>query len=437
MNIIDYAEIKKAEETILRARELIDRRSGIIACITEADYTRKMPHYFCYFAQMSQGLRRDGNSVPLGSGIFREQAIASAIGEAIERYCSRSYDKRMFITSAYKNLNEPALNPKEIALYSNIQYNSAKFPHRPFKEDTIINWVRGYSLIKRNFVLVPACMVYLSYYSDGEPSIWQQSSTGLCCGLNIKEAMLGGLCEVIERDAFMIMWANKLSMPRIMWNNDKIRIERKDIFFEVNFINITSDIGIPTILSVLVNPKKKKPMVSVGASSNLNPIKAMEKALLESLCLPCGVTGDAEKFNVKWKDRFRILKGFRYHAILYALPCAFSHIEFAINSQKTIKENELPNLSKNNTEEDFQAAISLLSELGYDVIVVNITTSDIEQAGFVVMRVIVPGAIPLNWGMPVLCHKKGERLYKVPRRLGYRQVDTLEREINNDPHPFP
>ena len=71
-----------------------------------------------------------------------------------------------------------------------------------------------------------------------------------------------------------------------------------------------------------------------------------------------------------------------------------------------------------------------------DVVGVDITTPDIDEAGFKVVRVIVPNLQPMdiNHRYP---HRGGRRLYDVPWKLGLIASPRNESEMNPEPHPFP
>ena len=70
------------------------------------------------------------------------------------------------------------------------------------------------------------------------------------------EAASSGICEVIERDAVTLTWQAMISPPRIQVetlsdaNYDLVqRFERSG--GEVTLLDITTDVGVPTVMSVL------------------------------------------------------------------------------------------------------------------------------------------------------------------------------------------
>jgi ribosomal protein S12 methylthiotransferase accessory factor len=73
---------------------------------------------------------------------------------------------------------------------------------------------------------VPACLMSLPYSApfreQGEQTIGPSISTGQAAAASTEAALLGGLCEVIERDAFSIAWLNRLSMPEVQIDSDPV-----------------------------------------------------------------------------------------------------------------------------------------------------------------------------------------------------------------------
>jgi ribosomal protein S12 methylthiotransferase accessory factor len=82
-----------------------------------------------------------------------------------------------------------------------------------------------------------------------------------------------------------------------------------------------------------------------------------------------------------------------------------------------------------------RTALRALQQRGLDAIVVDVTLPEVLQAGLRVVRVIVPGLIPLTFGHRYAA-KGGPRLYTVPVTLGYASRGLAEADLNPAPHPF-
>jgi ribosomal protein S12 methylthiotransferase accessory factor len=73
--------------------------------------------------------------------------------------------------------------------------------------DVPIGWMRGFDLLAGADVLVPYSLVHLDKRRPGPPGSggFDNTSTGLAAGNTYTEAIVHGLCEVIERDA-LTLW---------------------------------------------------------------------------------------------------------------------------------------------------------------------------------------------------------------------------------------
>lgn len=202
-------------------RSLLDFRTGVIHDIKVLPEIPSEPHFFQYVATLPHLDRIIPRQNPLiinggGASIHRDESKLKAIGEAIERYCGCLCFDDEFIFDTYKNLGNRAIDPVRFPSCSEREYKNPKNYLSKPREDVPLGWVHALSNFRQKEVLSPAAYVYLTYQPRiPEEMITLPISTGLACGQSLDDAVLGGLCEVIERDAMMIMWMNKMSVPII------------------------------------------------------------------------------------------------------------------------------------------------------------------------------------------------------------------------------
>jgi thioglycine synthase len=145
-----------------------------------------------------------------GKGITKQHAKTSALMESIERYYSlpNTFSKSL-INGTYLELSKKykkVLHPNEVVEPVEPIYND---------KESIIDYVLGFDLLKKEEVLVPAQLVF-SKFDAKSPSInvFPYSHTnGLASGNVLEEAICHGLCEVIERDAISIADLCSSSIP--------------------------------------------------------------------------------------------------------------------------------------------------------------------------------------------------------------------------------
>jgi ribosomal protein S12 methylthiotransferase accessory factor len=425
----------------------ISPKTGIIKEILELSIEQDDPLIYAFGTLMSdtrcysphQCGTRNG-----GAGLTRDQAFMAAVGETIERYCSNFYNRDQFVFASYNELASPAIHPERFILYSAAQYARGGFPFEPFTEESRVCWTLAYSLTESVPKLVPASFVYLPYaYSNGEAAVAPSISTGLACGESTEAAILTGLYECVERDAFIIMWLNALSMPVVDIRDGQSSLSRlfgakfglSNIDYCVS--EITSDVGIPSYFVLATGNSSMGMLACVGSATRLDASQAIQKALVE--------TGQARPYlryvlrkEPDWTcgEGFSNIRTFDDHARLYStLPELIPHLEF-VRRAPSRSTSDLPNLSTGSVAGDIEACVTRLAAKGLEVLAVDLTTREVAEVGFRVVRIIVPGLHPLhgNHHYPFL---GGNRLYQLPRTLGYAEHDTSEDSLNPWPHPFP
>ena len=431
------------KETIRKADKLVGRNVGILKNCYELRMEPDDFGMYSYYPDLTNTSHFSRLKCPSeeGSGsINREKSKAAAIGEALERYCGSIYRPEEFVFNSYRETRKEAIDVQDLILYSETQYKEPRFNLKRPSDETKISWTWGYSLIKKKPVLVPSCLLFLPYKGrNEEPSFVETVSTGAACGNTIEEAILSGIYEVVERDAFMIWWLNKLKMPRIdLSTGDKFilrmieRIYYTDL--ELYVLDITTDIKIPSFVALIRG--KSEPFLVCGARADLDPQLGMLQAVEEALQTKVWAKQLAKKNpDYRYMENFSNIANFREHVLLYAKIDLWPKLDFIINSAPSLKINDIPDKSSPNILENIKTCLKKFSEKGKDVVIVNITSEDIATVGFYVVKVIIPGMQSLNANYRYR-HLGGERLKEVPKTLGYADY-SHGHELNKYPHPFP
>lgn len=379
-----------------------------------------------------------------GSGLTRELARASAVGETIERYAAAAYDERTLISATYAELTSEglrALNPGSIPLYSERQYCTPGFPYRPFRPESRITWTWGTSLVSHHEVLVPACLVFIPFLGDSD--IAHAVSTGLACDISPAGATLNGLYEVIERDAVMITWMGLLPAPRLLIDRLPMLDDLFDRIFRpsgLEFVmsDISTDLGIPVVFALAIDRSNDGLALTAGAAANADYERATLKALIEAAQGRLWLKNEqAEGRLGQILDRRKVAT-FDDHVRWFGHRRHLGYVDFLATSAEVVAPDaawpEAGGRDGLSQERQLGHIVSMLASHDLDVIVVDITPSDVKDLGFTVVRTLVPGLVELNPGHP-LPRNGSRRLYDVPYRLGYGLRD--EDDLNDVPHPFP
>lgn len=426
---------------------LVDSHVGIVNHVKEVATEPGTPNFFHYAAKACNtaafsGQVNFGNTG--GASENRLIAIAKAVGEAVERYCAALYAPDDLPLGCYREMGVDCVHPGDFALHSSTQYDSPGFPWVPFDEDTPIRWTPATRLADGHTIHVPAAFVwipYLYYQGSGDSPIGQPISTGLACHGSFARAALSGLCEVIERDAFTIFWQARLSMPQIRVetlsdeNYDLVqRFERTGD--KVVLLNLTTDNGVPTVLSVLCSDSPARPAYVFAASAELDAEQAVRKALEE--------LAHTRRYSQQIKrnlppvvadEDYEQVQTQVDHLNFAADHENKPHFAFVFASSERIEFDELPRLSTGNDERDLDIVVERVHSTGHSVLVADLTSSDIHSLGLTVVRTLVPGYHPLQMGHRIRA-LGGRRLREVPGRLGHPDL-APDDPGNPIPHPYP
>jgi ribosomal protein S12 methylthiotransferase accessory factor len=426
---------------------LVDDHVGVIRYVREGPREPGAPDFFHFHAQAcntSAFSRQQNSALAGGASADRGMAMAKAIGEAVERYCSALYEVEELPLMSFEAASFPCVPPCEFALYSQEQYMRPGFPYVPFANLTPVRWTPALDPLTGETWHIPAAMVFMPYYYEqerGERPIAQPMSTGLACHCSPTEAAISAICEVIERDAFTITWQARLGMPQVLIetlsdrNRDLVaRFERTRS--SVTVLNITVDVGVPTILSVLRSQIPAAPALVFAAATAMDPEHAVRKSL-EELAL-------THRFAQQLKTNLpHFVPTSHYdnvvdqerHVHVYCDHANTPLAEFIFASDKRIGFEEVDNLATGDPQRDLEILLEKVRAINHRVLISDLTTPDVQELGLAVVRAVIPGFHPLFIGHGIRA-LGGSRLWEVPQKLGYKGI-TRESGDNPAPHPYP
>ncbi len=315
-----------------------------------------------------------------GKGMTLEQSLASAMMEAVERYCGQRFSHSKIINVSYETVKDYALNPSEFN-FPTIPLkcqNCASRDKDCFQELTNVcqEWSWGYSLIHKKPVLIPSALVYYPYISASGVSFMFNDTGGLASGNTLEEAILQGISEVIERDALYYAYnlENLKNMYVIKFNNTKNCYIKNFInkalphetIFGHYIKNENFDIGIPTISTFICYGSRKGRRYFGGSGTNLDPEVALLRALTEM-----------EQQKVRQK-------------FLVELNQSYLMKHDGVRIKKCISIEKIPNQSTGYIKKDIGLCLDRLAKNNTNVIVVDLTHPDI---GIPVVRIVIPKLI--------------------------------------------
>jgi len=373
---------------------------------------------------------------------FDDQAAAGALAliEGLERLVVLDGgDPHRMVRRRYADISADALDPRRFPLFAPEQYEDPEFALRPFDPSTLMSWVWGMRLGAERPVLVPADLVH----ATASPiRIYKANSNGAACHSRFHDAVLNGIYETIERDALMITWLNRLSMPLVdLGPNDpdpfSVREAWGALSLHCDLVDITTDLNVPVLLGVL-RDLHNPDFLLVDPVASLDPTAILGKLqrelaqfslpyLLDPLCYRTAATRDLDGNSVV---------DFPDHVGFYQAREKHPAAAFLTGAPKRRALADGPHWRPGLTvRETIEEIVARLGCLGHEVIVVDCTVPLLDSLGLCAVKVLIPGLQPLNAG-----HRYrvlgGRRVLEAPPRMGMSDRERARNELNPSPHPF-
>ena len=218
-----------------------------------------------------------------GKGITKDHAKASAMMEGFERYSAEKQDSDETIIATADEIAEKG-NPVEL--------KSLNLPQQFEKEDVNalqLEWSLTHDLISGKDYYVPSNAVFHPYTPESNiRSLFKSNTNGLASGNILEEAILHGIFEVIERDAWSIFELTHKNYSQINLDsieseliNDTIdKFESEGI--KIKLMDFTADVKIPTIAASADDTiTRDAGLLTLGMGTHLDPEVAILRALTE------------------------------------------------------------------------------------------------------------------------------------------------------------
>jgi len=313
-----------------------------------------------------------------GKGATPEQAMASAVMEAMERYSAelRDDDEIVFGTIQQVRDNGPMIEPDDLILPARVMNNL---------EAADIAWTSAYDIMQGEEVWIPACAVFYPYYPDGDLQLFRFHTNGIAAGNTLEEAILHGMFEVIERDAWSIAEAfDKTNADVIVDDDDSVPgmlLKRfRDNGVEIRLKDLTSDVGVTTIGASSDDIATKDPeLLNIGVGTHLNPEIAAIRAITE-----VAQSRTTHKHGLKVNANLvKVTKDMGYDRVK-----AVNRMWYSENERK-IRLSEMEDESTPYVLDDIEKVMGKLYDSYFErVVIADLTRPEINVP---TVRVIIPG----------------------------------------------
>ncbi|MGR9215490.1 YcaO-like family protein (plasmid) [Rhizobium leguminosarum] len=226
-------------------------------------------------------------SVFQGKGIDNDAAMTSAAMEAVETRIAEiaPADLTQATIDSMRAERAAMIDLDNVARCAPDEIGSKPIP-----------WCTGLDILSGSSVLVPWWLVGLDHRGERPPG-FEQSSDGLASGNTPSEAVLHGLCELVERDAWAL---TQLKSPERLKESRVDPASFGDAVIDVMtdritragmkllLLDMTTDIGVPAFLAVIM-PGNLSDRVDArwshvcgGCGCHPDPVRAALRAITEA-----------------------------------------------------------------------------------------------------------------------------------------------------------
>lgn len=306
------------------------------------------------------------------------------------------------------------------------------------------SWSTGESLLTGEEVALPTRLVY--YHPQLDEHRWvQDSSNGCAIGGSNQEALLFGLLEAIERDAFLAAWYGGLALDEIRADSvtdplSRVLLDRMALCGqEVRFFNATIGVEVPTVIAVCTEPGGS---ACVGAGSHPNAEKALHSALVE-------VASDFQVVAQHRRERedelatmlndYSRVRSMEDHADMFAHPGARPLLAPWLDSNHRLTDLDALSRPGSGTSvaADLAQTLDACRAAELEPIAVRTQTPLADAVGARCWKVVVPGLIPIDFGFSYQRALRMPRLAQVAKKFNAGHGYSTEFAPYIVPHPFP
>jgi ribosomal protein S12 methylthiotransferase accessory factor len=298
----------------------------------------------------------------------------------------------------WEAVQEHALSPLAFGLYASAQYAASDFPCQPFDPTQPIEWIGVTDLLDGTLRWVPCEFVYPKATLGRIPLVCE-TSNGTAAHIDESCARLAALCEVVERDAVMLFWYRQpptlsLAVEDIGVSTLAEDLEHvRSLGYVVVIANLTYDLGIPCFLVTAMQGDQ----FVYGLGCHPAEYNALSHAVGE-LC--CGLAWlSMETVSQSVRRGFAVVHLPSDHYGLY--HCGPRHEILRQVLARTIQRGASAGLTGPALvpTEALAAALAALAARGFRAYACDITPPSLRDTGIYVTRVLVPGLVPLHFGV--------------------------------------
>ena len=405
----DQDKILNPEETVTRFKDKLKTiELDILKSTHRIDNGRlDIPVYFSTCGKDAAAVT--GTKKQMGKGGTPQQAEASALMELAERFSFFSFAKNPenFVTDIYPNVKDKAIAFELIAQSVHDESDDLAVSRKIF-ESLPLKWTWGYNLTQEREVLIPFDWFFAINEFNGP-------SAGNC----VEEALIQGICEIVERHTSSVISQKKLNVAAIRPESvtdplvNAMFQKYKKAGVNLYLSDFSLDTGIPTVGAMAYDPATFPALSEIvwTAGTTPDPQKALSRALTEVAQL----AGD---FNT---ESNYVASGLPKYTTL-------EESDYIMNPDQTVSISDLPDLSNDNLKTEILNCLAALKNINMQVLVINTMHHQLNIPAF---YTIIPGAHfrERSRGTSVGMFSAKHIFENIPAAEAIRQLKSMDKEL--------
>ena len=376
-------------------------------------------------------------------GIDREKAQAATLGEAVERAASRRIRPQDSFLASWNDMADlDAVDPRAWDVTHPETRADPDYPFPAFDADRPLRWIWAHSLEASGAgrpKAVPAAFV--PAFRDPEGRIETPVVSGFAAGTHYAEAAWRGFREVVERDAFMILWGNRLPMTGLCLDDSAPSAVQKrkqhfdDVGLKVRASTIQLDLGCHLVVAQCRPETAGNPATVIAAAADPELETAVCRALEEVAAALNYVRSEMRRAGgrLPLPDPMEV-RNMGSHGLLYARPEMRAELDpwWEPSEMRQIPEAGV----SLGPRERLRRGVEMANAADLEVLVVDLTPPEIHDLGLRVVKTLIPGTYPMQFDSR-WPHFGGDRMRQMPVDLGLLPKPLEFFQFRRVPHPFP
>lgn len=359
-------------------------------------------------------------SVCKGVGTTATEARIRALAEATERFASGEIAERSLKRASEANLRGGFCRASEIIRYNPRQYED--HPLEPYNPEAEYLWIAGKNTSGVQ-QWIPAELVFYPFHDPIRSSaLAYANSSGVAAHTSMLAAIESACRELVERDAYMWTWIQRISRERIATTSLPDQCQRwisrlKTKGYETDFVNLSLD-SHPVILCAVHNSHT----LTLGAACHANPVNAVNKALEEAASL-------------LWSNHPEPRGALRKEEVHSTTDHQRLYCESPLVEEATFLYSSSDHINLQDIASGPGSILDAVSHINQPIIV---DLSGPHSGMLKVMRVLVPGMVPISFGYdlePLGMERLNSPIETTDGRVQGTHLELLDANPMT-PHPF-